>query len=140
MSDHVAQYKKELKKNLRCSRSVKERLMGKFGCSLSSFLDDKPTPDIDELCTAFGSPKEMASILMEEVTPEETIRYHRKTIITRAIAGTLAGTVLFLIIAISIQVYFYKEQDVVIDSEVIVDEVTESGDEIIVEGEIIIED
>lgn len=120
MSDHVTQYKKELKKNLRCSSNVKKRLMGKFDCSLSTFLDDKPTPDIDELCTAFGSPKEMASVLMEEVTPEEAARYRKNTIIARIVAGATAGTILFLIVAISVQIYFYKEQDVVIENEIIV--------------------
>lgn len=120
MIDHVAQYKKELKKNLRCSRSVKERLMGKFGCSLSTFLDDTPTHDIDELCTAFGSPKEMALVLMEEVTPKESAHYRRNSIITRTVACVLAVITLFLIVATSIQIYFYKEQTVIYDDEVIV--------------------
>lgn len=140
MIDCVAHYKKELKKNLRCSGKVKEQLLSKFSLSLSTFLEDTPNPTMDELCTAFGSPKEMALVLMEEVTPEETARYRRNTIFVRAIAGGLAGVILFFAVAISIQLYLYKSSPIIYDDEIIVDEVTESGDDIIVEDEIIIED
>lgn len=140
MANCIFKYKKALKKNLRCTRNTQKQLMKKFEITLSTFLEDNPSPNTDELCTAFGLPKEMASVLMEEVTPEEIARCRKNTIIVRSVAGVLIGVILFLAVAISIQLYLYKERPIIYDDEVIVDEIEESGDDIIVEDDIIIED
>lgn len=152
MTNYVNQYKKALKKNLRCSSNVKERLIDKFNRSLSTFLDDKPTPGMNEICDAFGSPKDMALVLMEEVTPEEIALYQRRKIITRIILG--AVTVIFLAFVINVAIDVYKFNSTPFSSEdeiIIEDEEQSTGstgstgntsveNEIIVEDEIIIED
>lgn len=116
MTECVTQYKKALKKNLRCSGSVRERLLAKFDSSLTAFLEDTPAPDKNTVYTAFGPPKEMADLLMAEVTPEEAAQYRRKSIITRIAAGVLAGIFFFG----AVYIYFVKDQDVVVDNEVII--------------------
>lgn len=140
MANCIFKYKKALKKNLRCTRNSQKQLMKKFEITLSTFLEDSPSPNTDELCTAFGSPKEMASVLMEEVTPEEIARCRKNTIIVRSVAGVLIGVILFLAVTISIQLYLYKERPIIYDDEIIVDEIEESGDGIVVEDDVIIED
>lgn len=140
MANCISKYKRALKTNLRCTRNTQKQLLKKFEITLSTFLEDNPSPSLDELCTAFGAPKEMASVLMEEVTPEEIARFRKNTIIVRSVAGVLIGVILFLAVAISIQLYLYQEKPVIYDDEIIVDEIEESGDDIIVEDDIIIED
>lgn len=112
MPECVTQYKKVLKKNLRCSGSVRERLLAKFDSSLSAFLDDTPAPDKDAIHTAFGPPKEMADLLMAEVTPEEAAHYRRKSIIIKIISGVLAGILAITFIVLTWRVYIEKQNPV----------------------------
>ena len=117
MTECITQYKKALKKNLRCSGSVQERLMAKFDATLTAFLEDTPDPGKDEVYAAFGPPKEMAELLMTEVTPEEAALYRRRNTFLRATAGILAGVFL----AGAIYIYFFKEQDVSYNNDIAVD-------------------
>lgn len=120
MIDCVTQYKKALRKNLPCSGKVKRRLLSKFNASLSSFLEEAPTPGMDELYTAFGAPGEMASILMEEVTAEEMACYRKNSMATQIIACSLIGITLFLLVATSTCIYFYKEEEAVYNGNILV--------------------
>ena len=94
MANCISKYKKALKKNLRCTRNIQKQLLKKFEITWSTFLEDNPTPSMDELCTAFGSPKEMASVLMEEVTPEEIARYRRRKVLLWGAFGCVLALVL----------------------------------------------
>lgn len=114
MVDQVARYRKALKQDLRCSRKVKKRLLEKFSLSLSAFLEDVPSPGMDQLYAAFGPPNEMVDVLLAEVTPKEAAQYHRKNIILRIFAGILTAVLL----AGATYVYFLKEQAVVHDDHV----------------------
>lgn len=146
MAECISKYKKVLKKNLRCPRNTQKQLLQKFDVSLSRFLEENPSPSMDKLCTAFGSPKEMASILTEEVIPAEIARYRRKRYFFLGILGCIIAIVLSWGVLLAIEVYeintagissiddISSNDDVTIDDEVIVD------DEIIVEDEIVIED
>lgn len=146
MTNYVNQYKKALKKNLRCSSNVKERLIDKFNRSLSTLLDDKPTPSMNEICDAFGSPKDMALVLMEEVTPEEIALYRRRKIITRIILGAITVLFLAFVINVAVAVYRFNSTPFSIEDEIIVEDEEQStgntsvDNDIIVEDEIIIED
>lgn len=145
MTNYVTQYKKALKKNLLCPSNVKERLMDKFNHSLSTFLDDKPTPSMNEICAAFGSPKDMALVLMEELTPEEIALYHRRKIITRIILGGVTVIFLAFVINVAIAVYRFNSTPFSVEDEIIVEDEEQSTgntsvDDDIIEDEIIIED
>lgn len=116
MNDCVAQYRKTLKKKLRCPGSTRKRLVQKFNSSAAAFSEDHPKPSMDEVYTAFGPPEEMASILMAEVTPKEAARYRRRQILSRIAAGILAA----IFVAITIYVYFQKDTKWVVINEIIV--------------------
>lgn len=144
MANCISKYKKALKKNLRCTRNTQKQLLKKFEITWSTFLEDNPTPSMDELCTAFGSPKEMASVLMEEVTPEEIARYRRRMFFLWGILGCVLALVLVWGVLLAVEVYEINtaglssvgevETEGTDDDEIIIE------DEIIVEDEIIIED
>lgn len=149
MANCISRYKKAVKKNLRCTRNTQKQLLKKFEITWSTFLEDNPTPSMDELCTAFGSPKEMASVLMEEVTPEEIVRYRRRKFFLWGIFGCVLVLVLVWGILLAVEVYKINTTDIntvdeIIDdnddNEIIVDDEIVIDDEIVVEDEIIIED
>lgn len=149
MANCISRYKKALKKNLHCTRNTQKQLLKKFESTWSTFLEDNPTPSMDELCTAFGSPKEMASVLMEEVTPEEIVRYRRRKFFLWGIFGCVLALALVWGILLAVEVYKINTTDLntvdeIIDdnddNEIIVDDEIVIDDEIVVEDEIIIED
>lgn len=149
MANCISKYKKALKKNLHCTRNTQKQLLKKFEITWSTFLEDNPAPSMDELCTAFGSPKEMASVLMEEVTPEEIARYRRRKFFLWGISGCVLALVLVWSILLAVEVYKINTTDLntvdeIIDdnddNEIIVDDEIVIDDEIVVEDEIIIED
>lgn len=151
MNTCVKQYRKAVKGGLCCSRNTKDNLLSKFDTSLSTLLEDSPSPTKDELHQAFGPPKEMVAILMEEVPPEEIKKQRTKKTITRIILGVIIAAILAYVTAVFILVVDLKDDPITSSEEVIVDDVTiedevivDDGiiveDEIIVEGEIIVED
>lgn len=152
MANCISKYKKALKKNLRCTHNTKKQLLKKFEITWSTFLEDNPTPSMDDLCTAFGSPKEMASVLMEEVTPEEIVRYRRRKFFLWGIFGCVLALVLVwgvLVViegceiiseGVSVVDEAIVDDEATVDDEVIADDEIIVDDEIVVEDEIIIED
>lgn len=91
MADGMKQYRRVLKRKLRCSWGVRKRLLEKFDDAAFSYLENEPTPALAEVTEAFGPPEEMARTLMEEVTPKEAAAYKRGTILRRVLAGVAAG-------------------------------------------------
>lgn len=101
----TAQYRNALKKELQCSKKVKERLIENFDQALSSYLEDYPAPNMDDLMLAFGPPEVMAKILIKEVTPQEQKQHHRNTLLSRIFACILAAIVVFF----TFYAFFFKE-------------------------------
>ena len=54
MINSVAAYRRLLKKNLRCCRRTKKRLLAKFDSTMEAFLAEIPVQDMDALNNAFG--------------------------------------------------------------------------------------
>lgn len=105
MTDGMKQYRRVLKRKLRCSWGVRKRLLEKFDDAAFSYLENEPTPALAEVTEAFGPPEEMARTLMEEVTPKEAAAYKRGTILRRVLAGVAAAAVL----AFAIYTFYWKE-------------------------------
>lgn len=136
MTECITQYKRALKRNLRCSGSTRERLLAKFNSSLTTFLEETPAPRKDEIYAAFGPPKELADLLMAEVTPKEATRYRKKSNIIRFAAGILVA----IFFAGAVYIYFMKEIPVKYDDKIVIDP-KESGEPgVIIEDEVIIVD
>lgn len=60
MTDGMKQYRRVLKRKLRCSWGVRKRLLEKFDDAAFSYLENEPTPALAEVTEAFGPPEEMA--------------------------------------------------------------------------------
>lgn len=111
--NHIAKYRRLLKKELRCPHQIKKRLLGKFDTALDSYLADSPTLDAKSLVAAFGPPQEMAQILMQEMCPKDLSRYR----MSKWIARIAVLLIVFGWIAFTIHVYFQKELPIVIIDE-----------------------
>lgn len=133
MNPSIAKYKKTLKKNLRCTGDVRNRLLAKFDSTLQLYLEENPSPDELALQAAFGTPEDMAKILMEEVTPSETKHYR----IGRTVLKVISGILIAILIALTIFIFFIKQKPVVVN-DVIYDNGTISDEDVanrIQEGE-----
>lgn len=119
MTECIDLYKKTLRKNLRCSGAVQKRLMKKFDLSLDNFLDDTPSPGMEAIHSAFGPPDEMAQLLMADVTDKEAAQYRIRNITLRTTAAVIGG----LLLAASIYIFYFKEQNVTYDNSVEIDNV-----------------
>lgn len=103
MIPSIEQYRAGVAKHLRCCKETKERLLLSFDQSmLAPLLEDAPQPSMEDLHAVFGTPKQTAALLMEQVTEEEAARYHkqqktRKAIIIGAVAAVMAAVLVFAI-------------------------------------------
>lgn len=103
MIPSIERYRAGVAKHLRCCKETKERLLLSFDQSmLAPLLEDAPQPSTEDLHAAFGTPKQTAALLMEQVTEEEAARYHkqqktRKAIIIGAVAVVIAAILVFAI-------------------------------------------
>lgn len=105
MVNAAAQYRRALKKKLRCSKDVKKRLLEGFDKTVDTFLEENTAPSMDDLISAFGPAEEMADVLMKEVTPQELVQYHKNMLFTRFLAGILSA----VLVLTTIYVLFIKE-------------------------------
>lgn len=110
MINAAAKYRCALKKQLRCTKTVRSRLLAGFDKTLHIFLDDHTDPSMDDLTAAFGSPAEMASILMAQATPQEHARYQKKFLFIRILTGILVG----ILILCTIYIWFVKDVGVTV--------------------------
>lgn len=105
MVNSAAQYRRALKKKLRCNNTVKERLLGGFDQTLATYLEENNSPTTDDLITAFGPPEQIAAILMAEVSPQEQTQFK----ITSLLSRILAGFLVVVLLAFTIYIWFYKD-------------------------------
>lgn len=105
MHSDVSRYRRNLKKQLTCGPLTRKRLLSRFGCSLTPFLEENPSPSYEQLVSAFGSPVEMAAILMQPVSAKEQVRYKTCKKIIRILAVVAAA----LLICFALYVFFVKE-------------------------------
>lgn len=75
MNNETARYRRALRNQLPCLPHRKRQLLVKFEAALLPFLEEHPDPSFAQLELAFGSPKEIASILMEAVPEKEMQRF-----------------------------------------------------------------
>lgn len=105
MVNTAAKYRRALKKQLRCTKAVKLRLLAGFDKTLHIFLEDHTDPSMDDLISAFGAPEEMANTLMAQTTPQEHARYQQKLLFTRILSGILIG----ILILLTVYIWFVKD-------------------------------
>lgn len=99
MTAAIEQYKRRLKRCLHCGSITKRRLMDRFEGMLNVYLGDSgwpaSWPSERDLENAFGTPEQMAQILMQEVSADVLIKY-RKTKRILHIAETIVLVVFLL--------------------------------------------
>lgn len=118
MVNAAAQYRKALKKELRCRSNAKDRLLKDFDKTLATYLDENIDPSMDDLIYAFGPVEEMAATLMTEVSLEDRLAHKKSMQITRIIAIILAA-----FFAVSTGYVFYmKEHSNLISSDEVFEE------------------
>lgn len=112
MASAVRKYKRKLSKNLKCCGKAKKALITSFEQKLHSYLEENPTPSEEMLSDAFGSPAEMAAILMVQVSAEDAKQYRVRSIAKKVLASVL----ILLFILLTIHVYFFKSIPVYTES------------------------
>ncbi len=115
----VNEYRRAVDAQLRCNARAKRRLQGEFQGFLEDYLADNSRPSREDLEKAFGTPREMAAILMNELTYEECVQYDRSRQIRRIALGVLVA----LFACLTFYIWFIKEVGLtVINSAGIIDE------------------
>ncbi|MCD8189307.1 MAG: periplasmic heavy metal sensor [Clostridiales bacterium] len=93
MNEAATQYRRAVRKHLRCGRAAKQRLEEHLTGLLNAFLEENPTPDRAALEAAFGTPEELAATLMEELTPEERGQWKKQKLAVRVVLVLLLAVV-----------------------------------------------
>ena len=106
MNNSARRYKSKLKRKLQCSRATKAKLLDEFSHSLDGFLDENPDANFADLSNAFGPPEEMAHILMEKLSVEETRQYRCHICVKRVVAAFCAAAFLLFVA----YVFFEKQK------------------------------
>lgn len=118
MVHSAARFRRALTRKLYCCGNTRRQLLEQFDLSLNTFLEDHPTATEAELSAAFGTPEEMARVMMEGVGDQEKGRYHRRKRFVQAFAGVLA------VIYVLFSVYIYFEKEIPVEIYGYVSEVT----------------
>ena len=100
----AAQYRRALKKELRCSSSASKRLMGGFNRTLSAYLEEHLSPTADDLIAAFGTPREMADVLMADLTTRELALYQKNLLFRKILLSVL----IVLLFTLTTYIWFFK--------------------------------
>lgn len=114
MNHEVMRYEQALKKQLRCTRSTKKRLLQQFRFSLDSYLEDNPAPSQADLLNAFGTPADMGQVLMEAVSTAEIEKYRKRTLVLKIVTAILWAAILIQVIYSSL----FKEYTIVADDSI----------------------
>lgn len=93
MNREINKYLRRVRRGLGCFRKG-ERLR-RLNASLEAFAVDCPAPEYSQIVDAFGSPEDMARMLMGEVPPEESSAYFRRERVLKAAACILLLISLF---------------------------------------------
>jgi len=121
MTAAIEQYKRKLKRCLHCGSITKRRLMDRFEGMLNVYLSDSgwpvSWPGKQDLESAFGTPEQMARILMDEIPANVTAKYRKKKRILRVI-GTI---ILIALLAHVAYLSFFKECTITSKGEIIID-------------------
>ena len=122
MVNAAVQYRRALKRKLRCSKKVKDRLLEGFDTTLDTCLEEHANPSMDVLIFAFGPPEEMAKTLMAEVTPQELAQYRRYSLFTQLLASILT----VILVLSTVYIWFYKTNGLTaVNNGSIIDRTTE---------------
>lgn len=90
---------------LDCPHEVRERLLSRLNCAISSFLEDTSDATEIDLIANFGTPEDCAARLLEECTPITLmVGRQKKNRHYRAITMVLA---ILLIIAMGLAIYLW---------------------------------
>lgn len=102
---HQKMYIKNLRKYIPIGYPHTEQFISSISQDMEHYLEQHADADYDDICLEFGSPKELASSLMDEVTPKqmnETFckqkKMKRKIYLLYAILFVFVG-VLFVVLA-----------------------------------------
>lgn len=109
----IANYRRHLKKELRCPLRARKILLAKFDAMLENYLEDSPNPDEHALLAAFGPPEEMARLFKQEISERD----HSQYLIRKRFQKLAALTLVIFWIVFTIFVYFQKEIPVTIINE-----------------------
>lgn len=127
MTAAIERYKRRLKRCLHCGSITKRRLMDRFEGMLNVYLSDSgwpaSWPGKQDLENAFGTPEQMARILMDEIPHNVIAKYRRKKRILRVIGAVIVAALLAQVVYLS----FFKEFTLTSKGEIIING-TETAD------------
>ncbi len=78
MNRDTKKYLKEVRAEIPCSSGKKKQLMHAFLTSLENYLCDNPDVSYQDIVDAFGTPKEMADTLSENISESDARQYRRR--------------------------------------------------------------
>lgn len=124
MNKATKQYRRKLRRALKCCRNDKRRFLEKFQKAWEPFWEETPNPTWQELIEAFGPPEEMARHFSESLTQEDYKRYRiRKWILIGALGAILAAVVVYAVSYMAVKPkIIYIEEELVIGEAVIVED------------------
>jgi len=127
MVNVTMQYRRAVKKKLRCGNTEKDRILEGFDQVLAAYTEEHNTPAIDDLTAAFGSPEEMAEVLMAQVSPQEQAQYHKNSLFKKIVAIILAVVLMLF----TVYVLFIKEYSLTYDTTITIDPTVTTTEEVL---------
>lgn len=77
MNQAASRYRRQVRHAMHCSRASQEKRLHDLDLLLTSFTEENPEADIEEIVAEFGSPSEMAASLCEGISKDELSRWKR---------------------------------------------------------------
>lgn len=90
---------------LDCPHEVRERLLSRLNCAISSFLEDTSDATEIDLIANFGTPEDCAARLLEECTPSTLVTGRQKKNRYRRVIMIVLS--ILLVIAVGFAIYLW---------------------------------
>ena len=91
-------YKRSLKKHLSreyCSGKTRSALLARFDTMVNTLAEDCPSPTAEDLNAAFGTPEQLAQVLLAGMPQEEVLRreqsFRRAQVLRHVVLAVLAA-------------------------------------------------
>lgn len=78
MNHAATAYRRQVRHAMQCSKANQKKGLHDLDVLLSSFVEENPDSEIDEIVQKFGTPHEMAASLCEGVSTDERKRWKKK--------------------------------------------------------------
>lgn len=127
MTNELLRYHRQVKKELVCPRSMRDKFLADARRMTDDFISENPESTLDELKSAVGEPYQLAAMFLENADSDVVERYRKRKSWVKRLAVILLAVALFATTALTVYVINVKQNAVITQESTIIVYETQGG-------------